>query len=196
VPTPDVAALLRRIASALKPLGVRWYVFGAQAVVAAGAARATADIDITTEDVPPARLIEALAGAGFELRPGIADLDSIVEELRVVPLQHAASGFQLDVVRAGPGIEEQMLERAIVRNVGRTPIPFIETNDLIVLKVLAGRGKDLDDVRTLLRMGLAEVSVDTVRSRLRDLEHLLDDSTLIASFDRLRPRRETKPRRR
>ncbi len=189
--TPNVAALLRKIASALNPLRVRWYVFGAQAVVAAGAVRATADIDITTEDVPPARLVKALARAGFELRSGIDDLESVLEELRVVPLQHKASGFQLDVVRAGPGLEEQMLERAIVRKVGNTRIPFIETNDLITLKVLAGREKDLEDVRTLLRLDLAEVKVDTVRRRLREIEQLLDDSTLVAVFDRLRP----KPRR-
>lgn len=188
MPWPDVHKLLSSIAAALKPLRVRWYVFGAQAVVAAGAVRATADIDITTEDVPAARLIAALARAGFELRPGIDDLETIIEQLRVIPLQHARSGFQLDVVRAGPGIEEQMLERAIVRKIGSSRIPFIETNDLIVLKVLAGRQKDLEDVRTLLHLDLSEVDVALVRRRLMELEQVLDDSTLVALFDRLRPK--------
>lgn len=194
MPTPDVPTLLRRIAAALKPLRVRWYVFGAQAVVAAGAVRATADIDITIEDVPAARLIAALARAGFALRPGVDDLETVVEQLRVVPLQHEASGFQLDVVRAGPGLEEQMLERAILRRVGDTSIPFIETNDLVVLKVLAGREKDLEDVRTLMRLGLPELDIAAVRQRLRELEQILDDSTLVALFERLRPKPKRKRR--
>jgi hypothetical protein len=42
-------------------------------------------------------------------------------------------------VRAGPGLEQEMLARAVTRRIGRHLIPFVETNDLLVLKVLAGR---------------------------------------------------------
>lgn len=102
MPPPLVAEHLRRIAAALRPLGIRWYVFGAQAVIAAGAVRQTADLDITTEDVPAAVLEAALRKAGFHLRSDIPGLRDLVEHHRVIPLQHRRSGFQLDVVRAGP----------------------------------------------------------------------------------------------
>lgn len=185
MPPPNVAALLGHIARALRPLKVRWYVFGAQAVIAAGAVRQTADIDITVEDTPPERLLAALARAGFRLRRDIPDLQTLIEHHRVLPLEHAKSGFQLDVVRAGPGLEQDMLDRAITRQVGRWRIPFVETNDLLVLKVLAGREKDLEDVRTLLRSKSPEVDVELVRTRLRELGRLIDDSSLVASFDAL-----------
>ena len=42
MPTIEIAELLVGIQRAFKPLKLRWYVFGAQAVIAAGAVRATA----------------------------------------------------------------------------------------------------------------------------------------------------------
>ena len=184
MPTPNVNALLNKLAEALGALKLRWYVFGAQAVIAAGASRSTADIDITVDVVDVKPLLRALSKAGFKLRDDVDDLESVIETLRVLPLSHRASGFQLDVVLAGPGLEELMLERVIRRRVGRRLIPFVETNDLVVLKILAGRPKDLEDVCALLRLELADLKHDVIRLRLSELEKLIDDSTLVDCFER------------
>ncbi len=184
MPTPNVNALLNKLAEALGALKLRWYVFGAQAVIAAGASRSTADIDITVDVVDVKPLLRALSKAGFKLRDDVDDLESVIETLRVLPLSHRASGFQLDVVLAGPGLEELMLERVIRRRVGRRLIPFVETNDLVVLKILAGRPKDLEDVCALLRLELADLKHNVIRLRLSELEKLIDDSTLVDCFER------------
>lgn len=180
---PAVADYLAAIQRALSGLNVRWYVFGAQAVIFAGAVRTTADIDITVEEIQVEKLVKALKKAGFVLRSGIDDLDELIEHHRILPMEHQASGMQLDVVRAGPGPEQQMLGRVTMRKLGRTQIPFIETNDLLVLKTLAGREKDLEDVRALLRGKSAEIEVEVVRARLEELGALIDDSTLRELFD-------------
>lgn len=180
---PAVAEYLAAIQRALSVLDVRWYVFGAQAVIFAGAVRTTADIDITVEEVPVEKLVKALKKAGFVLRTGIEDLDELIEHHRILPMEHRTSGMQLDVVRAGPGPEQQMLTRVMMRKLGRTQIPFIDTNDLLVLKTLAGREKDLEDVRALLRGKSAEIEVEVVRARLDELGALIDDSTLRELFD-------------
>ena len=188
MPAPRITDHLGAIAKALGRLRVRWYVFGAQAVIAAGAVRQTADIDITTEDIPVTKLIKALRSAGYGLRRGIAGIEDLVEHHRILPLEHRKTGLQLDVVRAGPGPEEQMLERVLFRRVGRRLIPFIDTNDLLVLKVLAGREKDLEDVRALLRSRSPEIDIATVKARLRHMAALLDDSTLLDLFEQQRKR--------
>jgi len=195
VPVPDVARLLTELARALKVGAHRWYVFGAQAVIAAGVPRATADIDITVESADTVGLVSRLKKAGFALRPEAAD-PSFVRVTRVLPFQHTRTGYGLDVVLAGPGLEEQFLGRVRRRRIGRALVPFIDTNDLLVLKVLAGRPKDLEDVGALLRTGSNEIQVSTVRTQLADVERLIDDSTLVARFDELvaangrrRPRR-------
>ena len=180
---PGIADYLTSIAKALKGAGVRWYVFGAQAVVAAGAVRVTADIDITTEDVPVELLRGALKKAGFVVRSDIADVEALIEHHRILPLEHSVTGMQLDVVRAGPGPEEDMLQRVVLRRVGRVSIPFVSTNDLLVLKTLAGREKDLEDIRALVRSASDEIDVAVVRRRLDEIASLIDDSTLRALFD-------------
>src|SRR6266516_1212987 len=65
-----VAELLAALAAALDRLGVRWYLFGAQAALLYGSARLTADVDVTVDigDMEPAKLVTALAAAGFRMR--------------------------------------------------------------------------------------------------------------------------------
>jgi predicted nucleic acid-binding protein len=55
--------------------------------------------------------------------------------------------------------------------------------EVLVLKTLAGREKDLEDVRALLRSASKEIDLTVVQSRLRELGALIDDSTLVDLFD-------------
>jgi hypothetical protein len=162
----DVPAALADLAAAFAALGVRWYVFGAQAVIAAGVPRLTADIDVTVE-LPrggPRALIAALARAGIALRP-VGDVATFIAKTRVIPAIHVASQLPIDVVLAGPGLEEDMLARARRRPVGGIDVPFVDTPDLIALKILAGRDKDLEDVRALGRAGLPGRSLEVARQQ-------------------------------
>ncbi len=142
---------------------------------------ATASVNAAlTDDVPASRLIEVLSKAGLALRDDIEGVEDLVEHHRILPMVHTRTGYQVDVVRAGPGLEQEMFERSIRRRMGRIQIPFVETNDLLVQKTLAGREKDLEDV---LRSASKEIDLAVVRSRLRALGALIDDSTLVALFD-------------
>jgi hypothetical protein len=181
-----VATILAELARVLNGAGVPFYVFGAQAVAAAGVPRFTDDIDITVrvdrDSVPS--LIASLESAGFSLRD-VGDTATFIAQTRVIPMMHAASNTPIDVVLAGPGLEEEILGRVTMRRLDGVPIPFIATNDLIALKLLAGREKDLEDVRSLLRAAPADLSVDEARQRVGDLGALLDDSMLLATFNKL-----------
>ena len=178
------ADLLAALAGALARLRARWYVFGAQAVVLWGRPRLTADIDVTVRMDPeePERLVEALAAAGFSLRIGAPP--DFVRLTRVLPFVHDASGLPLDIVLAGPGLEELFLSRAVPVTIGNTEIPVISPEDLVATKVLAGRPKDIEDVRSVLRERLSTLDLDSVRSTLRLLEEALGQSHLRPVFER------------
>ena len=85
-----VADLLADLASALEGAGVAWYLFGAQAAILHGAARLTADVDVTVR-LPEAMSQETLAARieqhGFRRR--IVD-PTFVERTRVMPFVHAS----------------------------------------------------------------------------------------------------------
>lgn len=182
----DVPSVLADLARAFARLRVRWYVFGAQAVIAAGVPRLTADVDVTVE-VPRGGtkvLIETLAAFGIGLRE-VGDVATFVAETRVIPALHLATGLPVDVVLAGPGLEDDMLARARPRRVGAVDVPFVDTADLIALKLLAGRNKDLDDVKALIRAAPSGLSLDVARQRVAELGGMLDDSSMVAAFDRM-----------
>ncbi len=160
-----------------------WYVFGAQAVQVWGFPRFTVDVDVTARLRPgaPASFVSAMRKAGFDLRVG--DVDDFVKKTRVFPFVHRDSGIPLDVVLAGPGIEEEFIERARPVEVGGTVVPVISPEDLIVTKVLAGRPKDLEDIRGILRERLEALDLARVRRVLGLLEEALSQSDLKPLFE-------------
>jgi hypothetical protein len=178
---PAAVSLLAAFAPVAAHWG-RWYVFGAQAVVAYGVPRLSADVDVTLALVPdaPDRFADDMRTAGFSLR--VEDPD-FVRRTRVMPFVHDATGMPLDVVLAGSGLEDDFLARAVPIDIGGTQVPVIEPGDLIVAKVLAGRPKDLDDARALWRLHGHRLDVARIRHILLSLEEALGQSDLTPIFD-------------
>jgi hypothetical protein len=179
-----VGELLAALEAALRAFGVRWYLFGAQAVLLYGGARLTADVDVTVElgDRPTATLVAALATAGFALR--IADVDDFVARTSVLPLVHTTTATPIDIVLAGPGPEALFLDRRRIVEVEGVAVPVARPEDLVVMKVLAGRPKDVDDVLAILAAN-ADLDLDVIRETLGVLERALDQSDLVPAFEAL-----------
>jgi Nucleotidyl transferase AbiEii toxin, Type IV TA system len=182
-PATGLSDLLSALARLLPEWTHSWYLFGAQAVQVWGMPRLTADVDVTvrlrTED--PSLFVEAMRKAGFELR--VADIEDFVERTRVLPFVHRASQIPVDVVLAGPGLEEDFLERARLVDLGGVTLPVISPEDLVVTKMLAARPKDLEDVRGILRERVEEMDLPRIRRILRLLEDALAQSDLGSLFD-------------
>lgn len=177
---PAAVELLRDLA----PLLVRWgpwYLFGAQAVVAYGIPRLSADVDVTlsldAEDAP--RFVAEMTRAGFQ--PLVSDPD-FVRRTHVLPFVHLATGMPIDVVLGASGLEQEFAERASPRDVGGVVVPVISREDLVVAKVLAGRPKDIEDARALWRAHRNDLDADRIESVLRLLEEALGQSDLLPAF--------------
>lgn len=186
MPSPSAAPvdLIAALADALDAVGARWYLFGAQAVLAWGRPRLTADIDVTVRMVPedPAALARALEERGFRLR--VADpADDFVRRTRVLPFTFTPAGMPVDVVLGGPGLEDLFLSRAVPVRIGAVTVPVISPEDLVVTKILAGRPKDLEDVRGILLERLSQLDLVVIRSTLALLESALGQSDLLPEFE-------------
>ena len=105
---------LEAIARAAKRVKLRWYLFGAQAVALHGVPRTTQDIDVTVliGELPASRLVDALAREGLVAQH---EDEAFLAATRVIPTEHAASGWRVDVVLGGPGLEEEFLRQAVPR---------------------------------------------------------------------------------
>ena len=181
----DVSApddVLAAVAAAMQRIGSRWYLFGAQAATLWGRPRLTADVDITAQ-IRPAQVdefLEAMKRQGFTLR---FDDPEFVNRTRVFPFLHQATGVPVDVVLAGPGLEEEFLDRAVNVPLEGAMVPVISPEDLVVTKVLAGRPKDIEDVRGVLRERAESLDLERIRETLRLLEQALGQSDLVVVFE-------------
>lgn len=179
LPTDDLRRVLADLAAVLGRRNARWYLFGAQAAVVWGYPRLSADIDVTVElaSTEVEDLVADFASAGFRAR--VSNLESFVRETRVVPLFHESSEIPVDLVLAGPGLEELFLDRARMTEIGRGWVPVISPEDLVVTKILAGRSKDLEDIRGVIARQGDRLDHGHMRSLLNQLEQALDRRDLL-----------------
>jgi hypothetical protein len=164
---------------------VRWFLFGAQAAILYGVARLSADVDITVDlgGKSSREVVDALGAAGFELR--IADAAGFVDATRVLPFVHRASRIPDDVVLAGPGLEDQFFAGVQDRVIGAARVPVVAAEDLVAMKVLAGRPRDVDDVAAILHAHRDDLDLHRIRTTLALLEAALDRRDLLSEPDRL-----------
>ena len=177
-----LADVARDIASACDLVGARWFLFGAQAAILRGVSRTTEDVDVTV-DLGPAtahELARALDGAGLTLR--VRDADEFIAATRVLPVWHQATGTPVDVVLAGSALEDRFFATAETVEIDGVAVRVASLESLVVMKILAGRPRDVDDATAML---LANESARTeeIRASLRELELALDQADLVPLFD-------------
>jgi hypothetical protein len=186
VPSPasPLAELFASLGRVFDALGLRWYVIGAQAASFHGAARLTADVDVTVAlaSTSVADLIAALTAGDFA--PRVVDAIDFAERTHVVPTVHGPTRIPVDVVIAGPGLEEEFLHRAEIHHLGDARVPVASAEDLLVMKVLAGRPKDIEDVGAVLRARQGQLDLDRARAILGALEDALGRGDLVSVFER------------
>jgi len=185
LPRSPVTELLAELRHVLNVMRVPWYLFGAQAAILYGVARLTADVDITVDlgSRSTREFVGELGRAGFELR--VPDVDAFVDSTRVLPLVHARTRIPVDAVLAGPGLEELFFAAAEERAIGDVRVPVAAAEDVITMKVLAGRAKDLDDALAIVRALGKEIDLERTRATLGRLEAVLDRRDLVAELDRV-----------
>jgi hypothetical protein len=178
-----VAELLADLSRGFAAAGIRWYLFGAQAAIVYGVARLTADVDVTARapaGMATAAWLPVVEHSGFERR--FTD-PRFIEQSRVVPLVHGSTGLPVDIVLAGPGLEDEFLARAVPRTIDDVTVPVVEVSDLVILKVLAARPKDADDLTALLANQRLDIDEPRIRRILAMLEDALGQSDLLPAFD-------------
>lgn len=164
--------LLEKLANELVRRDLPYMVVGGQAVLVYGEPRLTRDIDVTL-GVDIDRFAEVKAAAlALGLTP-LVDSDSFVQDTMVYPCVDGASGIRVDFILSFSPFETEALSRAREVRVGTTPVRFVSLEDLIILKLVAGRERDLEDIRTLMAKN-RDIDRDWIERWLGELGQALD----------------------
>jgi hypothetical protein len=167
---PSAADLARDIADVLEADGMPYAIGGAIALGFYTAPRGTRDVDVNVF-VPPAEGLEALLRSlervGFEANaPSATVRRSAIEEGQ---FRGAARGMRVDVFV--PAIDYYASLEARRRRVpllGR-PLWILSPEDLVVLKMLFFRRKDLADVEAVLTDQKPSLDREFIRATLIEL---------------------------
>lgn len=167
MPASEFDAFCRIAFSFLDEHRIRYLVVGGLAVVAVGEPRTTGDADAIVF-VSPAEaeaLIVAAACAGFTL-------DEAVEQRRLATtgtMRFRRGRFQIDLITASLPFEETAFRRSSRHRLFGVELPFPSPEDLILLKVLAGRDKDMLDALGVARRHHARLDVGYLESTLQPI---------------------------
>jgi hypothetical protein len=134
----------------LKKAGIPYALIGGLAVSVRGQPRVTADVDmVILADVPQSlRLLSSLHATAFKpLFDGAAE---VVEKAFILPLRHRITNVKLDLALGLSGFEQQAIARAGLMDFGGYPVAVASSEDLLIMKILAGRPQDDQDVRGLI----------------------------------------------
>jgi hypothetical protein len=178
------AEVARDLADVLERRGLPYAVGGALALGFYATPRATIDVDVNVFVSPVAdlqRALSALGEAGFvadDAAHVLADQAKTEGQFR-----GKVAGLRVDVfVPAIPYYAELEGRRRQVALLGR-PLWILSAEDLLVLKMMFFRRKDLADVEAVLREQGALLDRQFVRQKLVDLSGELDER--IAAWDQL-----------
>jgi hypothetical protein len=185
-PSPDFPGILGRLSKALDAGKIPFMLIGGQAVLVHGEPRLTQDIDVTL-GVPPTRLDDLLQlceSAGLEPLP--EHPQAFVGETFVLPAEDQASGVRVDFIFSTTQYEAQAIRRAERITVSGYAVPFATPEDLLLHKLFAGRPRDLEDARGVIRRKGHELDWDYLARWARELATAPGRDQLVEQVERLR----------
>ena len=147
---------------ALNEANVQYIVVGGLATVLHGYARFTADVDlvINLNQVEAEKAIKVITSLGLKPRAPVDPMqftDKAIRESWFNDKNMLVFSFfdpnnplmVLDVFIREPFPFEEMINRTVQMDFGDITVPVCAINDLIEMKKIAGRPKDLEDIKYL-----------------------------------------------
>jgi hypothetical protein len=135
-----------RVANLLESHQLAFTLIGGLASSIRGRLRVTADIDIVVDcEVSAAvSLLKQLDGKSF--RPFVDDAEVSIRQFYILPIEDVATGTPIDA----SGFEKMVVGRATTPE--GYPIPVATAEDLLLMKLMAGRAQDVSDVQGILAL--------------------------------------------
>jgi predicted nucleotidyltransferase len=171
---------LRKAIEFLDDNNYRYAIIGGIALTQWGVVRTTRDVDIKVL-VPDTNY----AGARQVLLAEFPDLARTQAPPNPLILAVKIAGIIVDFLFAIPGYEELIVTRAVRRKLDGFQAWVCSAEDLIIQKVIAGRGKDWPDVELLLIEQRGKIDEAYIEDWLSQFAEALEKPEMLAEYKRL-----------
>jgi len=170
----------------------RWLeAIQAQAVVIGGVAASFLGQPRFTQDIDALAIISesewtaAVTAAGhYGIVPRIDDAVGFAHQSRVLLLRHQETSIDIDIILGGLPFEEDAVANGKRYVIGGVSVRLPKVEDLMIMKAVAHRPRDLQDIEGLLRAH-PNLDLQSVRQWIREFASVTAMSDLIDDFDKL-----------
>ncbi|RLF97655.1 MAG: hypothetical protein DRN49_07215 [Thaumarchaeota archaeon] len=180
-----LSKLIKTIAQKLQEEKISYMIIGAGALLAYGLPRLTKDIDITL-GISPEDADEIIKICKkLNLKILTSNPESFVKKTMVLPALDKKSGFRIDFIFSTSEYEKQALKRAKRFKVENFYVRFASPEDIIIHKLIAGRARDIEDIKNLLakrqvdfayiKSWLEKFDQELATNYLKEFEKLIKD---------------------
>lgn len=122
------------------------------------------------------------AGRQFGFAPRLPDALAFARTNRVLLLRHGPSSIDVDISFGGLPFEQETLQRSIVVSLGDMSVPIPSPEDLIIMKAVAHRPRDIADIE-----GIVDAHPDLdgkrIRTWLSQFAELLDAPEILSGIE-------------
>jgi predicted nucleotidyltransferase len=181
--TTPLLAPLQALQNILSEFDNQGVIIGGIAASLLGTPRYTVDLDavllLSIADIP--KLLEVASVQGIE--PRISDAEVFARKNRVLLLRHIASGTDIDISLGILPFEIELVERSKVVEFGSIKLRLPTPEDLIILKSVAHRPKDLADIQAIATKNL-NLDKERIRYWVEQFGEALDLPDLWVDIER------------
>ncbi len=151
---------------------ISYMVIGGLANVIWGNPRATIDIDITiwVEDNKIESVVKLFT---TKYEPLVDAPIDFIQKTRVLPLK-TKNEVRLDIIFGALPFELDAINRAIEIEINNSLIKFCSPEDLILLKIVSKRDKDLQDIKGIAQARIKELDLTYLEPKIQELAALLE----------------------
>jgi predicted nucleotidyltransferase len=179
-----LSAALADLMDWLAGANIPFMVIGGVAASVLGRPRLTQDVDALAI-LPEADWANALAmAASHGIHPRIENALDFAHRSRVLLMRHVASAIDIDLTFGGLSFELAAIENSTIHDIGGVQLRLPRVEDLLIMKAVARRPKDLQDIEGLLATH-PEADLVSVRRWVGEFATALSTSDMLDEFDRL-----------
>ncbi len=151
-------------------------IIGGFAVAAWGELRATRDIDFLCSVKDLDTLKSGLTEEGFAFEHRVGDSDDPISHVIRIDTGSEEDIYDIDVLAGIKGAPADLLLRARIVPVESIVVKVAGPEDMVVLKLLGGSARDMEDARGILRLQNKTISLGLLRRICPDhLKGILGD---------------------
>jgi hypothetical protein len=159
-------------------------IIGGVAASVLGQPRLTQDVDALAI-LPEADWANAVsAAARHGILPRIENLLDFARRSRVLLMRHAESGIDIDVTFGRLSFEQAAIDNSETHDIGGLRVRLPRVEDLLIMKAVARRPKDLQDIEGLLAAH-PDADVVAVRQWVREFATAMNMSDMLDDFDKV-----------